>query len=282
MQDVASWKDSLVEDESVQAIDIRDNKTYWVTKLKDGHVWMTQNLDFDILADAQDPTKMKTLTSENTDLTDRSRTGAYSGGNGYSYDEDTGIISWTPASSARTINFEGTTVTDWQNSNTAPYSASKTDDTNTGHASLGNYYNWTAAIASNNSGTLTSNTLNDISQNPKNSICPKGWRLPTISSQSGSAIGSTNEFARLNYLYNNNLTNTNAGLIIEPLWFLHSGYINTSNKLADFNIEGTYWSSTSSDSHTAYYLSLRNGSVNPSYNYNNTKLYGFPIRCLAR
>ena len=96
---------------STQLVDIRDNKLYWVTKLKDGHCWMTQNLDFDIVADAQDPTKMKTLTSEDTDLTDHSLTGAYSQANGYSYDENTGITSWTPASTAKTINFEGTTIT---------------------------------------------------------------------------------------------------------------------------------------------------------------------------
>ncbi|MBR0467297.1 hypothetical protein IJJ53_00050, partial [Candidatus Saccharibacteria bacterium] len=48
MQEVANWKNDLDEEESVQAIDIRDGKIYWVTKLKDGNIWMTQNLDFDI------------------------------------------------------------------------------------------------------------------------------------------------------------------------------------------------------------------------------------------
>ena len=36
------------ENKSKQLIDIRDGKSYWVTKLKDGNCWMTQNLDYDI------------------------------------------------------------------------------------------------------------------------------------------------------------------------------------------------------------------------------------------
>lgn len=35
------------EHESKQLIDTRDNKSYWVAKLKDGNCWMTQNLDYD-------------------------------------------------------------------------------------------------------------------------------------------------------------------------------------------------------------------------------------------
>ena len=36
------------ENKTKQLIDIRDGKSYWVTKLKDGNCWMTQNLDYDI------------------------------------------------------------------------------------------------------------------------------------------------------------------------------------------------------------------------------------------
>ena len=133
------------EASQTQLVDIRDNNTYWVAKLEDGHCWMTQNLGFDIVADEQDLTKMKALTSEDTDLTDHSLAGAYA--DGYNYDTNTGIITWT--SERGTTDFQNTTVTGWQDSNTEPYSANKRDDANTGHASLGNYYNWTIAIASN-------------------------------------------------------------------------------------------------------------------------------------
>ena len=276
MQNVAEWKDQMVphEGDSIQAIDERDGKSYWVTRLADGNIWMTQNLDFDIVADTQDPTKMKTLTSEDTDLTDHSLTGAYSQANGYSYDESTGITSWTPANSAKTINFTGTTVTGWQNSNTIPYSANKTDDSNTGHASSGNYYNWTVAIASSDSSILSTDTLSNIQNNPKNSICPKGWRLPTVSNDSASAIGSTNEFARLNYLYNNNSSNNYTKLIVAPLYFVRAGYVG-GNNLTISNNEGYYWSST-----VVYRLNFYPNGVFPDKKASGA--IGQSVRCVAR
>ena len=104
MQDVANWKDSLQLEESVQAIDRRDAKTYWVTKLQDGHIWMTQNLDFDIEANT-------VLDSNTTDLNvaydpDTGNYREYLDG----YTESNGIIYYAAASTATTIDFTGTTV----------------------------------------------------------------------------------------------------------------------------------------------------------------------------
>ena len=272
MQDVAEWKDTLQEEQSIQAIDIRDGKIYWVTKLKDGHIWMTQNLDLDL-----DPAKP--LTSNDTDLTDHSLTGAYA--DDYSHDPSTGITTWTPE--IKTIDFQNTTVTGWVNDNSNPYSASKTDSTETGHASLGNYYNWTAAIASNNSSTLTQNTLSDISKNPKNSICPKGWRLPTISNQSETIPGSTNEFARLNYLYNNNSTSTNQGITQSPIFLQKPGYINSN--LVGLNTIGVYEVSTVYTLTGIFGIALEYERLNPD-NYFNANYEGrrggYSIRCITK
>lgn len=41
---------SMETDHSYQLVDGRDKKIYWVTKLRDGRVWMTQNLDYDLEA----------------------------------------------------------------------------------------------------------------------------------------------------------------------------------------------------------------------------------------
>ncbi|MBR0467454.1 hypothetical protein IJJ53_00875, partial [Candidatus Saccharibacteria bacterium] len=252
-------------------------KAYWVTKLLDGHIWMTQNLAIDLsIGENEDKTPiMRTFTSEDTDLNTihDETTGSYAEYNdGYSYNSTSDIISWTPANSAATIDFTGTNVPGWQRSNTAPASASKTDSTETGHASPGNYYNWSAAIASNNSSTL--------SKNPKNSICPKGWRLPTISNQSNTISGSTNEFARLNYLYNNNKTsgeNADNNLLTAPLWFVKNGRIIGSLTNYDF---GGYWSSTLRSSDFANNLGFSNTNVAAStYDYRN---YGWNIRCVVR
>ena len=280
MQDVADWASEQIPNigDTIQAVDQRDYKKYYVTRLADGHIWMTQNLDFDIEANT-------TLNSNTTDLNVAydSSTGQYTE---YSdgYTENNGVIYYTPASTATTIDFTGTTVSGWQNSNTAPYTANKTDSAETGHASLGNYYNWTAAIASNNSSSLTQNTSSDISKNPKNSICPKGWRLPTISSESETLPGSTNEFARLNYLYNNNSDNNDNNLIIDPLWLTKSGRIN-NNSLLTIGTRGIYWSSTTT-SNINYTFILVFGSTIVRPNYTNDSSYqrnmGWGIRCIAR
>ena len=274
MQDVANWKDDLVEGVAVQAIDKRDFKSYSVTKLKDEHIWMTQNLDFDIEANT-------VLDSNTTDLNVAydSSTGQYTEYDD-GYTENNGVIYYTPASTATTIDFTGTTATGWQDSNTTPYTANKTDDTSTGHASLGNYYNWTAAIASNDSSSLTQNTLNDISKNPKNSICPKGWRLPTISSESETLPGSTNEFARLNYLYNSGLSSTGVALSTAPLYFMKSGdYV--VGTLRNYNTIGFYTSSTINNS-SAYVILFSNNSVHTKESDQYSREAGFSLRCVAR
>ena len=270
------------EASAAQLVDIRDNNLYWVAKLNDGKCWMTQNLDLDLVSNEQDSTTMKALTSNDTDLIDGSLAGAYS--NGYAYDANTGIITWTPAKSAETTSFTGTTVSEWQNSNTVPYSANKTDSTETGHASLGNYYNWTAAIASNNSVSLAGNTLSDITNNPRNSICPMGWRLPTMSDQSGAISGSTNEFARLNYLYNNNSQTSDANLLISPIWLVKSGFIGGENiQLNNCGSRGNYLSSSmTDDSRYIGNFGFESNKVLGEWRSYLSRRNGFSVRCVAR
>ena len=286
MQDVAEWKDELNTHDTVLAVDKRDYKAYWVTKLLDGHIWMTQNLAIDLgEIDIAGNVVPRTFTSEDTDFNTiyDEITGSYAEyDDGYSYDSTNDVISWTPADSAATIDFTGTNVSGWQNSNTAPYSANKTDSTETGHASLGNYYNWTAAIASNDSGSLATSTIGDITKNPQNSICPKGWRLPTVSSQSNTISGSTNEFARLNYLYNGNTTsgeNADAGLVVEPLWFVRGGRT-VDGVLYNYDT-GYYWSSTIDNKNYAYAMYFKGNIVVPSY-LGDARHSGRFSRCVAR
>ena len=279
MQDVAEWKDELNTHDTVLAIDKRDYKAYWITKLLDGHIWMTQNLAIDLgEIDIAGNVTPRIFTSEDTDLTDHSKTGAYA--DGYEYDETTGITAWTPADNAATIKFAGTNLTGWSNSNTAPYSATKTDGPNTGHESLGNYYNWTAAIASNDSSSLTASTYTNVSNNPQNSICPKGWRLPTISNQSNTISGSTNEFARLNYIYNENQSNTDIGIISKPLWFTKIGHI--SNDTLNSLSYGYYWSSTTRSDSASYFIYFSSGGVRPVDDYYFDRNKGRSIRCVVK
>ena len=264
MQSIATWKDIALpnEGDSTQAVDERDGKKYWVTRLADGNIWMTQNLDFDITANV-------VLNSNTTDLniaydSDTGNYREYLDG----YTENNGIIYYTPISSATTIDFTGTTVPGWQNSNTTPYTANKTDSTETGHASLGNYYNWTAAIASNDSSSLTQDTISGISKNPQNSICPKGWRLPTISNQSETESGSTNEFARLYSLYGN--------FTVVPLYYIYSGFV-LSSSLNSQGSRAMYSSSTLKSTVYMYVMELPDMTASVQ-----NRDAGWSVRCIAR
>ena len=292
------------EGSSIQLTDTRDGKMYWVTKLADGHCWMTQNLDFDLSHET-------TLTSLDTDLNDGSKTGAYE--SDYSYDANTGVISWTPANTTR--NYQSSTGTPWVNDFNVAYSldpgewywdgddstancngyftvaackdhftgftssdpASARDNVNK-HLSVGNYYNWSAAIASDGSGSLTTSTYNNINLNPQNSICPKGWRLPTISNMSYGTVNSTSEFGRLNQLYNGG-GSTDPKLISAPLWFVRSGGIGNGSFI-NSGSDAYYWSSTVGDSNYAYFLVFTATGVNPADSYN--RYGGRSVRCVAR
>lgn len=290
MQDVATWKDELGVEDTALVIDKRDYKSYYVTKLKDGHIWMTQNLAIDLsYTDGDGNVTMRTFTSEDTDLNviyDET-TGNYAeyGGDGYTKDND--IISWTPDPTAQTSTIRGASAPDWYISLNTPYSAKKLDSPTTGHESSGNYYNWTAAIASNNSSSRTGSSLGDVSNNPKNSICPKGWRLPTISNQGNNIEGSTNEFGRLNFLYNDSQTSgtgSGAKLIESPLWLVESGDV-VRGQLLDYNARGNYLSSTVYNNMYDYYLSFSNDDVKPdalSTGAGDGRGRGRSIRCLAR
>ncbi len=301
MQDVASWKNTLGLEESVQAIDKRDGESYWVTKLADGHIWMTQNLDLDIGG-----TNTAPLNSNNTDIsTTASGSGIYTAG----YTEQDGVWTWNPVSTAITSNhvISDTSVPAWGNNNTTPYSAeggdtyyytSNTTDNDARYNSLqackdashtedeckryfaGNYYNWTAAIASNNSSSLTTQYAN-----APNSICPKGWRLPIAT----NANQSVYEFGELLYQQGIITTKTSTSYTENgfnnirkaPLWFVRGGLIRNIALIND-GIYGVYWSSTTSDSSHAYSLYFDKSIVSPTNHNYDVRSDGRSLRCLAR
>ena len=286
------------ESTTARLVDIRDNKLYYVTKLDDGHCWMTQNLDLDL-------SHSTALTSETTDLNDNSLTGAYN--LHYSYDPNTRIISWTPENTTRdyaagtgfwgsSLNVaysldpgewywdgddSGTTACNYLTTTCEHFSQTMTASNK--RFSVGNYYNWSAAIASDDSSSLTTSTYNDVNNNPQNSICPKGWRLPTISSQGGGIANSTNEFRRLNILYNENKTSVDVALISKPLYLVRSGEYNSSG-LTSSGSGGAYQSSTATNKNGNFYLDFSKSRVSPEENYANSwgRNRSWSIRCLAR
>ena len=297
---------------TTQLVDIRDNKLYYVTKLKDGNCWMTQNLDLELRG-----TSTAALTSENTDLsTTASGSGIYNAAGGYT--QNNGVWTWTPSDSAVTSShiINGTSVPNWSNQNALPYSAEGGDvyyytSNGTGgdttfsslqackdanhteadckHYHRGNYYNWTTAVASNNSTNISTNY-----DQAANSICPKNWRLPVASNDDQSIF----EFGDLLYTAYN-ITKTKHGTNItdkvsytndgfnnirkSPLWFVRSGIIGLYSYDTVLRVTasyGYYWSSAVVSGSNAYCLYFGDSGVWPAYSY--SRYGGLSIRCIAR
>ncbi len=299
--DTTTYKDTP----EAQLVDIRDGKTYWVAKLLDGKCWMTQNLDLDLEATA---TNVAALTSENTDLTTYGSNG-YDSSNGYS--QVNNVITWIPTRATiptTSIASDGT-ISNWTNDDNTPYSVDpgnwywtdtwytstrneyltgnvgdpakfQKDETYTGngkHGHVGNYYNWSAAVASNDSSSYASSTYNATTDNPQNSICPAGWKLPISTSYTSGAQGN-NDFYNLANKYGN-VTDTDSYITANPLWFVRGGYV-YSGSLYTSGFVGNYWSSTVRGSDVAYYLYFRSGGIGPASSDN--RYYGRSVRCVVR
>ena len=288
-------------EKGMQLIDARDDKVYWVAKLKDGNCWMTQNLDLDLSHEVA-------LTSETSDIDPESYGKTiYTTETGYSKDKDTGVVSWLPS----TIDSEGiqradtidmvwgsttaATVPGWTNDNNRPYSAdagdryrytnsagtetvyasfstcltgTNNDKVGCQHTHLGNYYNWSVAVASNNTTTASNAQIN--------SICPKNWDLPadgkygTMLQTQGVQDGPSNRYTTGGFI----------AIRTSPLHFARAGYID-NRSISGFGNYGNYWSSTARSNTNAYDLNFNASAINPSsYDYILRSL-GFSIRCMV-
>ncbi|MBQ6593567.1 hypothetical protein IJI00_00645 [Candidatus Saccharibacteria bacterium] len=317
MQDMTSAICNGVVDYNTetQLIDTRDEKLYWVLKAQDGKCWMTENLDLDLETNVA-------LTSLNTDLNVYDDD-IYNENYGYTYNESTGLITWTPAmatyhnnaihqdgkktgdnitndnqhytprswnltvngseiyqkdgstfsstncnyfTTPSCLNSTGDNTNTTANFSTVPYAA------NGEHGKIGNYYNWSAAVASNDTTTRVDSTYNAIADNPKNSICPKGWRLTR-----SSATAAYNDFRSLYAAYGNAIGKANG----YPLWLVRAGNV-LSGTLEYNGYNGRYWSSTVYSAVSAYSLTIDSGDFSPSYNYGSNRFSGRSVRCVAR
>ena len=272
------------EHETKQLRDTRDNKLYWVTKLKDGNCWMTQNLDFDIkVLAALDPpqSNVNPATSDVSSYWSESSNPNYpptttKTGNintGWSNTQTT-VQSWDPGD----YYYKYVSATDWtncgaslSNMSTCP---SKGNWTTTApaaegqHYHVGNYYSWNAVTAGTG-GSITSGQA-------MSSICPKGWRLPTSN-------GASADFAQLMGAYDlrtDNGSESNVDKVrLTPLYFIPAGRVSPSglDSTGDYSY---YWSSTPySDGNDAYLLYFYSGHLNPSVN--GYRYRGFSVRCLV-
>ena len=311
MQDMNdSVINSMEEHRQYQLKDSRDWKKYYIAKMNDGRVWMTQNLDLDL---ETTPTNVAELTSKNTDLNIFGSQN-YTTDNGYSCSNPSTttnctasgeIITYTP--SVATV----TTASDYGSNNsyfpasfdygenyqyvnssgtTTNYSSTNAclnahNDGTCPHYHVGNYYNFTTAVASNSTSGITTNYTTF-----GNSICPAGWRLP---------IGrSSTEYAEANYTWRseglvadyvfNGIANylpddTNGWNHIRsnPMYMVAAGYKNGNSAPSSLGSYGEYRTSTIYSSSSAYdYYFRNNDNISPSYT--TMRGYGESVRCVAR
>ena len=241
--------------------------SYVVRKLADGNCWMVQNLNLTLTAG-------QSLTNVNTDLNSQT-----------SWNPGTSTSSTIPASST-TSSTSYTRGNKWcygtaLNTNqtcTTTYDSSLMDATN----HVGILYNWYAATAGTGTADLVSASATNTTD-ATDSICPKGWQLPT-----GGTSNKTNGNSNLYSFYNLLTTNYavpasqdgSVTMRTAPLSFILSGYYYNGGLNHESTI-GDYWSSSAYTSNTqTYTMALYNNSVVPQ-NY-SAKYGGRAIRCVAR
>ena len=251
MQDVATWKNYLNLEEQVQVKDTRDGKIYWVSKLKDGNIWMTQNLDYDLSVQAN-----QTLTPATSNVTANRTVTPVAWGMGF------GSVYYMDGGDNYFAN--GTTQTAGL--------ASLPEDSIDRHYAQGDYYSWKAATAGQ--GTTSITTEQDINE----SICPAGWRLPTShSADANYSFG--NLVKQYGYTGSNQSGTTDTTLLASPLFFARGGYV-FSGSLNHQGSGGRYWSSRADSlSARAYGLSFDSSNVDPSLGSN--RYSGYSVRCVA-
>lgn len=259
-----------------QALDIRDNKLYYIAKLADGRCWMTQNLDLDLVHTANDADAL--YTHDNTDL-------------GWTTNDPT--AKWNPTRSTVSLgDITIRTFNNWTQDSVGPvsgdagnvYMASSEEayENGTFHSSLsdciansvshsaesckhyhaGNYYNYGAAVAENN---MSDSVYNTRFTQVENSICPAGWRLPvsipTGYTNEGNFQNNQYEYSYLFDVYDiasdvyhpdadadwDDWSVSGVPYRAAPLYYNTMGGIydyNGSSTLFELGGSGSYWSST--------------------------------------
>ena len=247
--DLQSVKNSMIKNTTYTLKDARDEQEYIIAKLEDGKIWMTKNLN---LAGGTEITSKFSDVPANYTLP---TTNGFQEGNKLPESSQTGFGN---NSIANIYNSEN-------NTNNCRYTPG-----------CYSYYTWVAATAG--SGTSISVDNADAPY----SICPKGWRLPTIRStiagnsdfyQLAVAYGMNSEASSQSTVnfYNNAGPNTTANFLLANFYYINSFYGGGN---------GNCWSSTSYDSANAHNFNYNPSSVNSAGKLN--RKYGLPVRCLAK
>lgn len=262
LEDPAIAQRVCVSDGPAIVIDKRDNKSYYIQRLKDGRCWMIQNLRL-----GEDLTPVIgaiTLTSNDSNVTsDFILTNKVADGK----------------MPAKSLNDPVTGSIGWIWDGPAFYCTES-------YGCYYNHYTATAGVkAEGHDAIVTSNMDVD------NSVCPKGWVLP---SSGMITTDHTSDFETLANAYGYGITTTKTDtleLLVNPTTstennngsfapgFLLGGNYGSSGS-ENINVYGHYWSRTIY-SVTANYLLVLNESVFGFRNHLN-RFSGRSVRCLLQ
>ena len=266
---ISSVLNSLEENSPYYLRDKRDNQPYCVAKLKDGKLWMTENLNI---------AGGTALSSEDTDY---ESTYTLPTTNGWTVNDGKLVL---PASAIKNTADNNLTDNTQFGTNDYAYIFNSGNKENCGASNQNtpcySYYSWDAATLGSGRSIATENTDVDYS------ICPKNWKLPTsgISSNNGWKRGdfyalATSYGANLesNYYENSSTFFNNAGPNTAPDFLLAGHYYGGS--FDSGGSSGGYWSSTSTSSSTRARILGFNSKFVYSADRNNRQV-GYSVRCL--
>ena len=245
--------------------DSRDSQSYKVVKLADGKWWMAENLN---LAGGT------ALSSANTDVTD-AYINSFTTRNNLTKNGNTIILPASSTSGFKTNNYSyvynsgNKTNCGALNQNTPCYS----------------YYSWDAVTLGSGRSISTDNA------NAPQSICPKGWKLPSTYNGSGTAAAATDFRAlMISYGGSNSIqdytssTNPTGATMYSRIGpgstpnFLLAGFYDYGS-FGYGGSRGRYWSSTSYSS-TNYARFFNFGSANVNSANTDYRYVGASVRCL--
>ena len=136
----------------------------------------------------------------------------------------------------------------------------------------GNWYSWYAAVAGSSLSSFSGVNATD-------SICPKGWQLPTYSGD--KSFNNLFVNGDLSYGMSNSGSTRDYGLLSAPLSYVRSGnYAWNSTGLNYRGSYGYYWSLRSHNTTCSNLLSFYSSRLSPqSYSYRG---YGYAVRCVSQ
>lgn len=300
-----------------QLVDVRDGKKYWVAKLADQNCWMTQNLALDLKDNATLPLtpstsdvhaewrpESNTATSFPETAASYSGTGSWNLGDYVFATPKKAACTETMTDYAQCSHFQE--VSSWQpdfvaqnggwNDYTGYVAADQSTQTYDAHYLVGNFYQFYTATAQSSAPSSDISSTTGFSDAP-DSVCPKGWKLPTGSSYQYPNTANRASFYNLALAYGypeisqwreasgwalrTPLKQGTNYIIDAPMHFPIIGMINMSTmQLHSPSGWGYAWTSTSND----------NNWIVPSISMEQTSIYiadvrtenGLPVRCLAR